>query len=320
MFMRIAFITTVKNEEKNIELLLKSLLSQSKRPDQAIIVDGGSTDNTVKIAKYWISKVRSEDFRKKISFFVKKGNRSVGRNFAIKKARADIIVSSDSGCILEKDWIKNITKPFKNSKVDVVAGFYKGLAKSSFEKSLIPYVLVMNPKPDDFFPASRSVAFRKFIWKKAGEYPKEYSYNEDYIFARKLNKIGAEIILRKNAIVFWLPRKKLIDAFIMFFKFAYGDAESGIARPKAIFILLRYTVVFWLIIYSLIFNLPFITKIIFYILILYIVWAILKNYGYVKDKRAIFWLPILQFTSDLAVILGSVFGFSRGLWDTQMRQ
>ena len=34
----------------------------------------------------------------------------------------------------------------------------------------------------------------------------------------------------------------------------------------------------------------------------------LKNYKYVKDIRAIFYLPLIQITSDVAVILGTING------------
>lgn len=329
--MKVAFITTVLNEEKNIKLLLNSLLSQTRRPDEVIIVDGGSKDNTIKIIKEWVSKIRSERFRKKIELIVKKGNRSVGRNEAIsrvfnlpviKKARSDIIVSTDSGCILDKNWIKNITAPFKNGKVDVVSGFYKGLGKSAFEKSLIPYVLVMpdKVKADKFLPSARSMAFTKLIWEKSGGFPTEFSNNEDFVFAKRLKKLGAKIVFKKNAIVHYLPRKNIIEAFLMFFKFAKGDCESGVLRPKVILIFIRYIILIWFLIYAYFFRLFFILEGIFYILILYILWAIWKNYRYVKDRDAILILPLIQITSDIAVISGTIFGFLKVLWDTQKRR
>ena len=163
--MKISFITTIFNEELTIKKFLSSLIAQTKFPDEIIIVDGGSTDNTLLVVSQFAFPLSN----KKIKIIQKKGNRSVGRNEAIKNATGDIIVCTDAGNLLDRDWIKNITKPFLNKTIDVVAGYYKGKAKNIFQKCLIPYALVMPDKvePDNFLPATRSIAFKKSIWKKS---------------------------------------------------------------------------------------------------------------------------------------------------------
>lgn len=319
--MKVTFVTTILNEEENIGELLNSLRSQSKKLDEIIIVDGGSKDQTIKVVKNWKAKVKSEDFRKKIKLLVKRGNRSIGRNEGIKKAKSDIIVISDAGCILDRNWVKNMVAPFKSEKVKAVGGFYKGIYFSIFQKALIPYVLVMPDKanPKNFLPSARSMAVRKTVWENLGGFPENYSHNEDYFFARKLKKENVKFVFRKNAVAYYLPRKNILEAFLMFFKFAYGDSESDIFRGKAILVLTRYIIGFWILVFSLYINLFFAIRLLFYILLLYSFWAIWKNYKYVKNWRALFLLPMFQITSDFAIIFGTILGFSKGLWDTQER-
>lgn len=307
--MKVSFITTVYNEESTIIPLLKSLFSQSKFSDEIIIVDGGSTDRTV-------SEISSFQFPKsgnntKIKLIFKKGNRSVGRNEAISRSSNEIIVCSDAGCILDKNWIKNIIKPFKNPKIDVVAGYYKGDGKTIFQKCLIPYVLVMPDRanPMSFLPASRSMAFKKSIWKELGGFPEGLSNNEDYVFAKKLRKINANIVFERKAIVNWIPRNNLKDAFIMFYSFAKGDAESQIFRPKVYLIFLRYVVALSFIVFFLVSKSHMILNALYSMFVIYVPWSILKNYKYVKDPGAIFYLPLIQVVSDIAVILGTIRGF-----------
>ena len=98
--MKVTFIATVYNEENTIEVLLRSLLIQSQIPEEIIIVDGGSTDATASVISNF--KFRISNKQIKFNFFVKKGNRAVGRNEAIKKASNKIIVCSDAGCTLDK--------------------------------------------------------------------------------------------------------------------------------------------------------------------------------------------------------------------------
>lgn len=320
--MKISFIATVLNEEKTIDLLLKSISSQSKRPDEVILVDGGSSDKTLELIENWISRIRSDEFREKVKVLVKKGNRSLGRNEAIKKALGDVIVCSDAGCILDKNWVKNITIPFRNKNNRVVGGFYKGISKTVFEKSLMPYVLVMPDRvdPKNFLPSARSIAFRKNVWWEVGGFPQNLSNNEDYFFSRKLKRHGIKFVFKKNALVYFLPRENVAQAFLMFFRYAQGDSESGIVRPKVVLIFIRYILALWFLVYAYFFKLFFIVEVIFYILLLYILWAIFKNYKYVRDREAFVFLPLIQFTSDIAVITGATFGFFKNLWDTREKR
>ncbi|MFC1625000.1 glycosyltransferase, partial [Patescibacteria group bacterium] len=80
---------TVLNEENTISALLDSLTSQTIKPCEIIIVDGGSVDRTLKIIK---------DFQNKhslIKLFKKKCSRAKGRNLSIEITKNDIIVMTD---------------------------------------------------------------------------------------------------------------------------------------------------------------------------------------------------------------------------------
>ena len=309
--MKVSFITTILNEESEVTKLINSLLIQTRLPDDVVIVDGGSRDDTIARIRNYESGIRGKKL--KVNLLIKPGNRSMGRNQAVRKASGDIIVCSDSGNILDKKWIENITKPFTDSGVDVVAGYYKGLAKNIFQRCLIPYVLVMPDKVDPmkFLPATRSIAFKKSVWKRVGGFDEKFSHNEDYVFAKRLKNIDAKIVFAKNAVVNWIPRNSYKDAFVMFFRFALGDAESKTLRPKVIFLFMRYLVGL-LIMANVYISKSFIPIFIFLILLVgYFVWAIGKNYKYVKNSKAIFHLPLLQFTSDIAVMLGTFFGAAK---------
>ncbi|MCL5073807.1 MAG: glycosyltransferase, partial [Actinobacteria bacterium] len=60
----VSFIITLLNEEKDISVFLDSLFEQSALPEEIVIVDGGSTDNTLDIlGNYFLGKVKDFDLK-----------------------------------------------------------------------------------------------------------------------------------------------------------------------------------------------------------------------------------------------------------------
>lgn len=297
-----AIIVTILNEEGTVGRLLDSLILQTKKPDEVIIIDAGSTDKTTAVLDIYRKKYS------RLKIFTKKGNRSVGRNFAIKKSSSDIIAVTDAGCVPAKDWFQKITAPFLDKKIDVVAGYYKPKARGAFQKSLVTYTCVMPDKlTEDFLPSSRSIAFRKAAWKKVGGYPEHLDTCEDLVFARSLKKKGFRFFVAKNALVVWPQRKNLIEAFRQFFAYAKGDGEAGYIRFGTPILYLRFLIGFLILISPL--SLYFKIQIFTVLFSLYFLWAILKNYRYVGGLKAFFYLPLLQITSDIAVFSGMTYGY-----------
>ncbi len=293
---KISLIITVKNEEQTLHSLLLSIEVQSQQPNEVIIVDGKSSDNTLLLLKAW-----RPNFPVKI--LQKKGNRSIGRNLAIHQSRYEIIAITDAGCVLDKDWLKNITQPFFKKQTEVVAGYYKPKTETTFQKAAAAYMLVMPERinPTNFLPATRSMALRKFIWKKVGGFPEQYSYNEDYVFARALQKMKASMVFQKSAVVEWIPPQTWRSFLQQIYRFAYGDTYSNIFRPKVILIYLRYVIFFLLF-----WKLPLLGLGIFFA---YLIWSIYKNMRYISSIHAIYLLPLMQLSTDSTVMIGSAQGF-----------
>ncbi len=309
--LRVSLIITVFNEQESIERFLNSVLHQTISPKELVIVDGGSTDETVERIKNYESRIKKKGIS--LNLIIKKGNRSVGRNEAVRRSSNNIIACSDAGNILEKNWLEKITEPFKNKKIDVVAGYYKGLPKNNFQRSLIPYVLVMPDKvnPKEFLPATRSIAFKKSIWEKVGGFDEKYSHNEDYVFGKKLKKINANIFFAKNAIVNWIPRKNIKESFIMFYRFAYGDIEAKILRPKVVFIFFRYLFVLMTILAAKLISTEFQIFVGGFYFSFYSLWAVQKNFKYINNISGFYYLPLIQYLSDIAVMSGSLLAFAQ---------
>lgn len=280
--MKISVVVTVKNEGKSINRLIDSLLAQTEKADEIIVVDAGSNDETVKRVKQY---QRATTIVR--SIVVKGGNRSQGRNAGIKAAKNEIIAVTDAGCIPDKNWLKLLLAAFSDKKVMATAGFYRPVTASALGQAISPYLAVMPDKFDakTYLPSSRSLAFRK----GAAWYPEELNYCEDLVFAEKLLAAG-KMARVKAAMVDWQISETLADFFEKIKNYASGDIKARF-RPHLIKIAtvwLRYVVFA--------FFPP--------LFLLYLFWPIFKHRRYVP-KNARILLPLVQITADAGVIYGS---------------
>ncbi len=311
--MKVSVVVAVYNEEESIKLLLESLLRQSRKPDEIVVVDNGSQDKTVEILKSFSCKYP------KIRIFVHKGTLAQGRNLAVRKASYKIIAQIDAGCVAKKDWLEKIITPFTQKTTGVVAGYYKILADSCLQKAAAPFLGVLPKRYDirSFLPCGRSIAFRKSVWEKIGGYSEKLDrYGEDTLFNYQVIQKGFKMIRVPEALVYWQVPGNLKDLAIKFFRYAYGDFQTAIwwhpqhklatHNIKVLGIFVRYFLGIFLLI------LAFRNPLYFYLLIIcflgYLFWSILKLRDLVTGTLPRLIIPLIQLTSDLCIMAGFAFG------------
>ena len=97
---RVSLIITVRNEESALPALLNSLQEQERRPDEIVIADGGSTDETIPLLRAFAS-----EHQHVIILELPGLNIAQGRNAAIQAATGDIIAVTDAGVSLPACWL-----------------------------------------------------------------------------------------------------------------------------------------------------------------------------------------------------------------------
>jgi GT2 family glycosyltransferase len=225
---------------------------------------------------------------------------------------------TDAGCIAKKDWLEKLIKPFTIGKVDVSAGFYKMTGGSNLQKAESVFLGVRPTKYNsDFLPSTRSIAFTKKMWKKAGGFPEDLKGTaEDTVFNYKLIKVGAKISRVKDAIVEWGMPTSISNFQFSIYNYAKGDAESkiwffpgtGLASHniKALSVVFRYLA--GLVLFFLFLSKPVLLLLLFILVILYLIWSFRKIYLQFRDWKVAIWGPVLQVVSDFAVMGGFISG------------
>ena len=99
---KITVVIPVLNEETLLPDTLQSLRAQTFRDYDCVVVDNGSTDNTVEIARRFGCHVVTEE------------RRGVGyaRQRGFEEARGEIIASTDADTLIPSDWLESIAHSF----------------------------------------------------------------------------------------------------------------------------------------------------------------------------------------------------------------
>ena len=226
--MQVSVICTVLNEGESIRRLMDSLAAQTRIPDEVVIVDGGSRDQTVAV----IDEYRD---RLPLRVLVEPGaNISRGRNVAIAAASGEIIASTDAGVRLEPQWLAELVSPLENSDARVTAGFFVSDPQTTFEVAMGATVLpdVEDIDPATFLPSSRSVAFTKEAWAAAGGYPEWLDYCEDLIFDFRLRDEVGAFAWAPAAVAHFRPRSTARAFAKQYYRYARGDGKADLWRKR----------------------------------------------------------------------------------------
>ncbi|MCE2470667.1 MAG: glycosyltransferase [Anaerolineae bacterium] len=221
----ISLIATVLNEGESINGLFQSIARQTRQPDEIVIVDGGSRDDTVAI-------IRGYEDQLPLRLLVEPGcNISQGRNRAINAARGDIIAVTDAGVRLNDDWLERISEPLRqNPALNAVGGFFAADARTPFEIALGATTLPLAREidADSFLPSSRSFAFRKASALRVGLYPEWLDFCEDLVFDLRLRREAGPFAFEPAAIAHFRPRSTLRQYFRQYYFYARGDGKANL--------------------------------------------------------------------------------------------
>lgn len=111
----VSIIMPVYNGEKYIDQAINSLINQSMKHIEIIIVDDGSNDNSLNILNTYAQK------DKRISIY-KQNNKYAGaaRNLGLRNAKGEYVLFLDADDFFEKDLVKNSYYCAKKNKADIV--------------------------------------------------------------------------------------------------------------------------------------------------------------------------------------------------------
>ena len=199
--MKISIITVCYNSEKTIRDTIESVLSQTYKDYEYLIIDGKSKDNTVNIIK---------DYPDIILISEKDNGLYDAMNKGIKMSTGDIIGIINSDDILyDENVFQTIADNYKEDTEILYANikYYN----EDFTKVIRDYISG-EKKNNSWMPAHPTLYIRKEVFNKIGYYNTDYKITSDYDFVVRCNT---------NNIKY-----QYLDTYLV--KMRYGGVSNGL--------------------------------------------------------------------------------------------
>ena len=176
----ISIITATYNSAETINDTIKSVLCQTNKDFEYIIVDGGSTDETIDIVKSYES-----EFSGKLKWVSEKDKGIYdAMNKGIKMASGDIIgILNSDDYYTSDDILQTIADAFKCQNVDAIYGDIHFI-KDGVPDKCVRYYSSRLFSPFwlrfGFMPAHPSFYCKREVFDKSGLYRLDYKIGSDY--------------------------------------------------------------------------------------------------------------------------------------------
>lgn len=176
--MKISIITVVYNNEKTILDAMQSVLSQTYKNIEYIVIDGGSKDNTVNLIS---------NYKDKLGYFVTEKDNGLydAMNKGIKASNGDVIgILNSDDLYQDLDVISDVMKYFIDDKnLDILYGDLVYVKNNDITK------VVRNWKSKSYHnrffenanvPPHPSLFVKKSVYNEAGLFDLDYKIAADY--------------------------------------------------------------------------------------------------------------------------------------------
>ena len=236
----ISLVSTIFNDRSGLEKFFQAMTTQTRLPDEIVIVDAGSRDGTWELMQ---AEASGSDRPWKMKAIQEiRCNVARGRNLAIEASEGDLIVSTDIGCDWDPEWLAELVAPFKgDSAVELVVGSW-AVRKQDLRGpwAITEWALKGDQRleaTEESYSSSRSIAYRKSVWEALGKYPEDLTLAADdamfhyLIEMAEVKRVGAPLVR-----CYWHRHESLQGFYKEAYRYGLGDGEAGIRLKDVILI------------------------------------------------------------------------------------
>lgn len=218
--MLVSVVVPVYNLKEFIKNCLDSLLSQTIEDYEIIVIDDGSTDATEEFLK------TINNPKIKVIYNPQNKGPAYSRNRGIKASRGEFIAITDSDCIVEKNWLKEIIRPFSSDPYIMISGgkVIDPSRRNYWERVNKGSNFIANKDGYIDFAYGCNMAFRKeFLKNNPFDESLRYAAGEEFDLCLRCKKQGFKIYYSDNARVMHYHRIALKSTLIQHFRYGFAN-------------------------------------------------------------------------------------------------
>ena len=224
--MKYSIIVPVFNRPDEVDELLQSLVCQTLKDFEVVIVEDGSQKPCKDVCDKYTDRLDVKYFMKNNS------GPGQSRNYGAERAKGEYLIVLDSDVVLPEGYLKAVDDELRREPADAFGG--PDCAHDSFTETqkAISYSMTSffttggirggKKKLDKFYPRSFNMGIRRDVYMRLGGFSK-MRFGEDIDFSIRIFKAGCRCRLFPEA---WVWHKRRTD-MRKFFRQVYN---SGIAR------------------------------------------------------------------------------------------
>lgn len=216
----VSIIIRCYNEAAHIGRLLTGIDRQTFAPSQIIVVDSGSTDETLAIASQFqveVIHIEPEDF----SF-------GYALNIGCEAATGDVLLFASAHVYpVRNDWVAEMLRPFQSEQTGLVYGRQIGHENSRFSERQIFsqwFPDHSNPVQTHYFCNNANAAIRRSLWRQM-RYNEALTGLEDLDMARRVQDAGFHVAYQAAATIVHVHEETFAQTFNRYRREAFALAH-----------------------------------------------------------------------------------------------
>lgn len=234
----LSIIIPAYNLQNNIHVTIESLIAQTDKDFEVILVNDGSTDNTVNVVQNLLKNNPIQNFK---IINKKNGGVSSARNIGLHESVGKYVFFLDGDDYISKDMVSLVNHYIKKDVFDVIAWGYNNVSE---DKTLISNYFDANKMESNEMSgteALENILFNKtmkvwtcsaiykrsFLFENSLEYTEGCTNGEDLEFTFKALSHAKKVYFIKKILSFYIQRKGSITNSFSIKKF---DAINAMER------------------------------------------------------------------------------------------